>query len=265
MIHCSGCAVKCTFAPMNRETQNCEWFESWFDSRYYPILYSNRSEEEAKNAVIAMSRELKLPDSSKVLDLACGRGRHAVVLASQGYDVTGVDLSAHSIADASANAGERLRFFVHDMRRPVAINYFDAVFNFFTSFGYFESSRDNIRTLTAVAACLRKNGSFVLDYFNSESVRKAVASDPEGSKHIDGIHFHWKKKIEGEFCIKLIEVNDQGRIFHFQERVQLFTETQMREMLEKLFLVNKVFGDYSLTQFNPEKSDRMIFYCSKRA
>lgn len=250
---------------MNRETENCEWFESWFDSRYYPILYANRSEEEAKNAVLAMSRELKLPTNSKVLDLACGRGRHAVVLASQGFDVTGVDLSANSIADASAHSSDRLRFFVHDMRRPVSINYFDAVFNFFTSFGYFESSRDNIRTLNAVAACLRLNGSFVLDYFNSEFVRRAVASDPEGTRHIDGIHFHWKKKIEGDFCIKQIEVNDQGRFFHFQERVQLFTEKQMREMVEKLFVVNKVFGDYNLNEFNAEKSDRMIFYCSKRS
>lgn len=265
MIRCSGCAVKCTFAPMNRETENCEWFESWFDSRYYPILYSNRSEEEARNAVLAMSSELKLPNNSKVLDLACGRGRHAIVLASQGYDVTGVDLSAHSIDDASVNSSERLRFFVHDMRRPVAINYFDAVFNFFTSFGYFESSRDNIRTLNAIAACLRKNGSFVLDYFNSEFVRRAVETNPEGSKSIDGIHFHWKKIIEGEFCVKFIEVNDQDKIFHFQERVQLFSEQQMRTMLEKLFVVNKVYGDYNLNEFNAEKSDRMIFYCSKRS
>jgi SAM-dependent methyltransferase len=199
------------------------------------------------------------------LDLACGRGRHAVVLASQGYDVTGVDLSAHSIDDASANGSEHLRFFVHDMRRPVAINYFDAVFNFFTSFGYFESSRDNIRTLNAVASCLRKNGSFVLDYFNSEFVRRAVESNPEGTKSINDVIFRWKKKIEGEFCIKMIEVNDQGRIYHFEERVQLFSEKQMREMLENLFVVNKVFGDYSLNEFNAEKSDRMIFYCSKRS
>lgn len=249
---------------MVKGTNSTEWFASWFDSHYYHLLYANRSEEEARDAVIRMAGVLNLPVHANVLDLACGKGRHAVVLAELGFNVTGVDLSPQSIRSASQSESQDLHFYVHDMRRPVAVNYFHAVFNFFTSFGYFDSVRDNVRTLNAVASSLRKEGSFVLDYFNSEFVRRSVAQTPEGEKTVEGIQFNWKKRIEGDYCLKSVSVKDGGSVFHFEERVQLFSETQMQSMLREKFIVNKVYGGYDLRDFNAEESDRMIFYCSKR-
>lgn len=249
---------------MVKGTDKCEWFESWFDSHYYHLLYSNRSEAEARDAVIRMAGELNLPVHANVLDLACGKGRHAVVLAELGFNVTGVDLSPQSIKAASQSESEHLHFYVHDMRRPVAVNYYDAVFNFFTSFGYFDSLHDNVRTLNAVASSLKKDGSFVLDYFNSEFVRRSVAQTPEGEKTAEGINFKWKKRIEGDYCLKSITVTDGGSVFHFEERVQLFSVPQLHSMLGEKFIVNKVYGGYDLRDFNAEESDRMIFYCSKR-
>lgn len=249
---------------MVKGTNKCEWFESWFDSRYYHLLYADRSNAEARDAVINMAGILNLSVNARVLDLACGKGRHAVVLAELGYDVTGVDLSPQSIMAASQFESEHLRFFVHDMRRPVAGNYYDAVFNFFTSFGYFESVRDNVRTLNAVASALKKDGKFILDYFNSESVRRSVNRNPEGEKTVDGVRFVWKKHIEGNFCVKEITVTDRKSEYHFNERVQLFTETELRKMAGDRFIVNNVYGGYDLQDFNAEVSDRMIIYCTKR-
>ncbi|MFN3940966.1 MAG: YkgJ family cysteine cluster protein, partial [Chitinophagales bacterium] len=85
------------------------------------------------------------PAVSKILDLACGKGRHSIYLNQLGYDVTGADLSENSIKEASKFANEKLHFKVHDMRIPFEEKY-DAIFNLFTSFGYFENDADNLTT-----------------------------------------------------------------------------------------------------------------------
>ena len=80
--------------------QKKEWFAEWFDTSYYHILYQNRNDEEAKRFIQALLGVLKLTPNSSLLDLACGKGRHAVTLNSSGHRVLGVDLSAQSIAAA---------------------------------------------------------------------------------------------------------------------------------------------------------------------
>ena len=76
-------------------TQN--WYASWFDTPYYHILYKDRGYDEAQAFMRALMAYLKPKDSAKILDLACGKGRHSVFLNSLGYNVTGVDLSKNSI------------------------------------------------------------------------------------------------------------------------------------------------------------------------
>ena len=76
------------------------WFESWFDSPWYPILYAQRDEQEASEFIEKIVVSLNLPPASSVLDLACGRGRHARCMASLGMKVTGVDLSEMSLTYA---------------------------------------------------------------------------------------------------------------------------------------------------------------------
>jgi hypothetical protein len=150
------------------------------------------------------------------------------------------------------------------MRRPVAVNYFDAVFNFFTSFGYFSSELDNVRTLNAVASSLKSKGSFVLDYFNPELVKRNVALAPTGKYKSGEIEFTWAKRIENNFCIKDIVVRDGDATLRFEERVQLFSFDDMSQMLKDRFEVVNVYGDYRLNSYDAEVSDRMIFYCKKR-
>ena len=74
-----------------------EWFEQWFDTKYYHILYKNRDFEEARQFIDNLIGYLDPPKKSKILDLACGKGRFSLYLAEKGYDLTGVDLSQESI------------------------------------------------------------------------------------------------------------------------------------------------------------------------
>lgn len=240
------------------------WFEDWFDSPFYPLLYAHRSSQEAEELVNNLVRLLDIPQGARILDLACGRGRHAVALANRGFDVTGVDLSKSSIEDADKQGNDHLRFFVHDMRKPVAINYFDATLNLFTSFGYFSCIRDNVRTINAIHSGLKKDGILLLDYFNSDKVRKLVASSNTGEKTVGDVHFSWIKTIEDDAVIKRITVNFNGESHCYSERVQLFSLEQITKLLEEKFEINAVFGDYALSPYDALHSDRMILKCTKK-
>ena len=76
------------------------WFESWFDTPYYHILYKERNDDEAQLLMDNLTQYLNLPEEAKILDLACGKGRHSIYLNQLGFDVTGADLSTNSIAEA---------------------------------------------------------------------------------------------------------------------------------------------------------------------
>jgi len=82
-----------------KPTQN--WFASWFDTPYYHILYKERNYREAQIFMDNLTHYLNLPEKAKVLDLACGKGRHAIYLNQLGFEVIGADLSENSIAEAS--------------------------------------------------------------------------------------------------------------------------------------------------------------------
>src|SRR6478609_7587991 len=113
---------------------NSNWFENWFDTDYYHLLYRHRDDDEAHEFIGALLAHLNPLPGQKALDLACGRGRHSVYLNSKNLDVTGVDLSKSSIAFAKKYENETLHFEVQDMRKSMGINKYDYIFNLFTSF-----------------------------------------------------------------------------------------------------------------------------------
>ena len=132
---------------MQKEKDN--WYASWFNTPYYHILYKDRNHREAALFMNQLTEFLSLKPKDTILDLSCGKGRHAKYLYKQGFDVTGVDLSEESIQHAKQYEKPGLHFEVHDMCLPYS-KQFDAVFNLFTSFGYFENEEDNLRTIKSI-------------------------------------------------------------------------------------------------------------------
>ena len=185
-----------------------DWFESWFDTEYYHILYKERNDEEAQLLMDNLTQYLNLPEEARILDLACGKGRHAIYLNSLGYDVTGIDLSENSITEASAYANEKLHFKVHDMRETCDEKY-DAIFNLFTSFGYFDDDADNLKTLKAIHNSLTETGFAVIDFMNADYVIDNLV--PEEIKTVDGIAFHIKRTYEDGYIFKEISFEDKGK------------------------------------------------------
>lgn len=233
-----------------------QWYASWFDTPYYHILYKDRDHDEAQVFMDNLTNYLNLPEDGKILDLACGKGRHSVYLNSLGYDVTGVDLSENSIAYAKQFENEKLHFQVHDMCKPFNKK-FDAVFNLFTSFGYFEDEVDNLRTIQAIQADLNEFGFGVIDFMNSDFVINNLV--PEDTKTVEGIDFHQKRYVKDGYLFKDISFEVNAEIYNYQERVKAFTLNDFEVLLEQagVYLLD-VFGDYKLRKFDKNSSERLV-------
>ncbi len=239
-----------------------EWFTEWFDSPYYHILYKKHDEIEAQRALDNLLHALRLPEGARLLDLACGKGRHSRYLAEKGFDVTGLDISQQSIEFASQFESDHLAFYQHDMRLPFRHNYYDAVLNFFTSFGYFDNDADHLRSLVNITKGLKTNGLLLLDYFNSDWVRSVVG--PPEVKEIDGIAFHTAKWLDEKHVYKKVEFDALGDHYRFEERVRLFTLADFTELMQRAGLcVTATYGDYDLRSFDVVQSKRLILVAKK--
>ncbi|MRX67183.1 Methyltransferase domain-containing protein [Flavobacterium resistens] len=240
----------------NQERNTENWFSSWFDTPYYHILYKDRNYREAQIFMDNLTHYLNLPEKAKVLDLACGKGRHSIYLNQLGFDVLGADLSENSIAEASKNSNETLHFKVHDMREPFEEK-FDAIFNLFTSFGYFESDDDNLTTLRAIKESLSEYGFAVIDFMNVTQVIETLV--PQEVKTVEGIDFHIKRYVEDGHIFKEIDFEDQGRKFHFTEKVKALTLKDFQDLMDEagIYLLD-IFGDYKLKKFHKTESERLI-------
>ncbi len=238
------------------------WFKSWFDTKYYHILYKHRNNEEASYFIRNLVAFLKIPSNSNVADIACGKGRHSLELSKYDLNVWGMDLSSNSILFANEHANKRTEFSVHDMREPFPKGNFDYVFNLFTSFGYFEDSNDDLKCIENISLALKSGGYFIQDYINSKIV---ISNFPQNeTKIIDDVEFGISKMVNGEFIEKHIHVKHGKFEDEFMERVKMISRNELDAMYSKVGLkLISVFGNYSLEDFDEDTSPRIILIAKK--
>lgn len=242
--------------------ENAEWYVDWFNSPYYHLLYNNRNFNEANFFIDNLCANLNIQAYSNIWDLACGKGRHAIALNSKKLRVIGTDLSVNSITEATKSSNADLEFFVHDMRQPFKVNYFDAVFNLFTSIGYFKEASDNFLVFENVALSLKKDSLFVIDFFNAQKVINSFKTDYIEQR--GDITFEIKKKIENNTIIKHIEFSDGKKNYYFEEMVSLLKQKDFEEFAEKAGLsLISTFGNYHFEPFNEKTSERLILVFKK--
>ena len=236
---------------------NNKFYKSWFDTPYYHILYKNRDYKEAEMFTKELMEFIKLPLNSKILDLACGKGRHSINLNKMGYDVTGVDLSIKNIKIASKHNSENLKFKIHDMRKPLGQK-FDLVVNLFTSFGYFDDFEDNLKTLNSIKLSLRKDGLAVIDFLNIKYLKNNLIR--KNTEEIDGIKFHLNRSIKNGFLTKKISFKHELNEYNFEEKVRSLDLDDFKSMFKQSNIeILQIFGDYKLTRFDKNNSKRLIF------
>lgn len=243
---------------------NPAWYKTWFDTPFYHTLYQDRNIAEAQFFLKKLIKEIPILPSHSILDIACGRGRHALFLSEQGYDVTGIDLSPNSITYAQQEAKKKAlnaSFDIHDMRTAVNTQ-FDIVLNLFTSIGYFENLHDNTSAIQAFYDNLVPGGVAVIDFLHVPWVKKHWVTDEVVTK--GDVEFTLHRTFEGGWIQKHISFHHKGNAFSFTERVAALELSDFEQMFEQVgFRIRNVFGDYTLSPYNPEHAERLILVVEK--
>jgi SAM-dependent methyltransferase len=241
-----------------------EWYKKWFNSPYYHKLYFERDESEAKKFIENLLNHLKPGEGSLILDVACGKGRHSRFLAKNGLDVTGIDIAGESIQYARQFENGKLHFFVHDMRLPFWVNYFDFAFNFFTSFGYFATMREHDDAMRTIAASLKPSGTILFDYLNVHYVEDhlqhnevKMINDTQYEIHRwhDDTHFFKRIIVTDPYLKDPLEYTEKVAKFSLGDFTDMFSYQKMQ--------VTEVFGDYNLGPYDVRKTPRMIVAAKK--
>ncbi len=242
--------------------ESSPWFRSAF-GELYPLLYPHRSDKAANYEIGRLVDFLGLRDSDrKVLDLACGNGRHMAALQESGLRVYGLDLSLALLEQATGRSGPGGRLVRGDMRYIPFREGFDLVVNLFTSFGYFSDDRENEKVLREMARVLEPGGRLVIDHINTAALQRTLVR--EDSRFGNGFHMLQRRRIEDRRVKKDITITwDNGEITTLCEDVRLYTDVEMRGLLMSSgFAEVRFFGSTRGEAFNDD-SERMIVIAEK--
>ncbi|MGG6311794.1 class I SAM-dependent methyltransferase [Paenibacillus macerans] len=250
-----------------------EWYERSFGEDYL-LVYKHRDAQGARHEVKRMIGWLGLPPGAMVLDLCCGMGRHAMVMAEAGYAVTGVDLSEVLLREAIRRDPEgRVAWHQADMRELPLEGGFDGVVNLFSSFGYFKRDEEHVQVLREVARMLKPEGRFILDFLNPAYTAAHLV--PYSERMDEGQRIIERRRIEDGYVFKDIEITgigesgsgqgQDGEPRRYLERIKLYSLEDFQRMLLLAGLVlKKVHGDYDEDDYYPETSRRMILVGARR-
>jgi SAM-dependent methyltransferase len=217
-----------------------EWFEEWFGEEYL-ALYPHRDQADAERAITLLTRELPWRRGWRVLDAACGAGRHLAVLARAGVSTVGFDLSATLLRRARQATDRPL--VRADMRAiPFRSGTMDLTVNLFTSFGYFATDEEHAQAIGQMLATVRPGGWFVIDFLNAERVRASLVPNEAATLGKSRAAISRDISGDGRFVCKTITLED-GR--SFQERVRLLSAAELEAMITAngAQVVGR-FGDY---------------------
>ena len=242
---------------MKRDTRAREgsipWFRDWFGHEYL-ALYPHRDRAEARRAVALLHGTTGLRPDARVLDLACGAGRHLVELNRVGYRPVGLDLSMPML-DAARNTAGAAALTRGDMRHlPFRAGAFDIVTSYFTSFGYFADELDDLRVLREVRRVLDTGGWFLLDFMNAHHVVANLRR--RDYRNVSGSDVVQERRLveQGRIVEKRITIRAAGNApqREFVERVRLYRPEELVDMLaETGFVPGPRFGGYDRSEFSP--------------
>ena len=239
------------------------WYEESFGD-LYTVIYAHRSVEAAAPEAAFAARVLKLEPGDRVLDLCCGSGRHLVHLAQIVGHPVGLDYSPAMLQEGRQVLKTHACIVRADMRAIPFCEAFDAVTNFFTSFGYFQDDSENMRVINETSRVLKPGGRFFIDYVNPAHVRDTL--DSQSNRTIDGYNVSECRWIDesAKRINKMTRVSrGEETVRNFGESVRLYEEPELRALLDGAGLVcEQAFGDYTGAPL-ARNTPRMILTGSK--
>ncbi len=241
------------------------WWETFFGTDYLKQYEPNV--ERTSGEVDGVEAILHLRKGARILDLACGGGRHSIELARRGYRVTGYDLSEALLKEARAaarSAKVRPEFVQGDMRDLAYHGEFDAVINMFSSFGYFDSVEEERKVLAGVARALKPRGKFLMERFNRESLAYELPMQgwrvgKDGSVILQEDTFD---VLRGRYDTRQLVIDRNGTREHLGS-VRAYTLPELKELFDGAGLpIHRVLGGLDLSPYRA-RSRRLILYAVK--
>jgi SAM-dependent methyltransferase len=259
-----------------KKTESNAWFKHWFNTQDYLDLYKHRDDTDASKIIKLLFKHITLKKNAEVLDLACGNGRHSVLFARKGFNVTGIDLSKYLISCANEKRKtdyyryhKKLSFEIGDMRNIAHVKEFDLIVNIFSSFGYFENGKDNEKVIKSISRALKPNGYFLFDFLNKDFLLKnLVPYDIKKEKNKIIIQI---RSITDGFVQKniLIIKNNPDEtkypvLNRYMEKIKLYSLDDFKSIyLRSGLKIIKIFGDYEGKNYIKNKSERLIILAGK--
>jgi SAM-dependent methyltransferase len=199
------------------------WYETAFRKQYLDLYY-HRDDAAAQGEAAFAARALGVSEGARLLDVACGAGRHARALAARGLRVVGVDLSRDLLAEAANVVRVRA-----DMRLLPFRDAFDAATSFFTSFGYFDDE-GNRQAMRSIATAIRLGGAFLLDFLNAVAVEAHLV--PESREERDGRTYHIRRRIDDGRVVKDVVIEEEGLTLSYSESVRLYSHHDLVNLMK---------------------------------
>lgn len=259
----------------NQEMTQADWWKTLFDQKYLDTYLSDLTSERTVKEVDFVVQATSLQPSDKILDLACGHGRHSIELAKRGFNVTGLDYSEPFIEKAKSDtrqAGVNVEFLRGDMKNLPFNENLDVVLMLFTSLGYFNDEH-NQKTLREIGKSLKPNGRFLIDVISGEAVISRFNKEgqkEEGSNRlkiprtyeVGGLtvdEVEWFDPDEHQIHNHREWVDKSGQKKEYDYYLRVYTVPQYKEMLSKAGLqFREVWGDFQGNSHNQDNFRTII-------
>jgi len=243
-----------------------DWWRNFFNEDYVDIYGT----EDAKKSVLEVEGVisiLKPKPGSRILDLCCGYGRHAIGLAAKGFNLTGFDFSPVLLRKArvdAAESGMRVDLIRGDMRSMPFRSAFDYVVNMLTAFAYFDDENDDQRVLDGVSSALVPGGELLLDTINRERVLSRFQK--KSWEELDGGRYALDER---EIDLLSSRISARTLVLGKDERTErrhsmrLYALTEMGRMTEKTGMsVASVYGHLDGREYKID-TPRMVIRARK--
>jgi SAM-dependent methyltransferase len=256
-------------AIAGRRAKTAEWWADYFDADYLREYEPLFTLERDRREVARIIEVLGLPAGARLLDVPCGQGRHAHLLAEAGFQVDGFDLSTDLLTRARARGtGPTLRYRRGDMRRLPSgwTGRFDAVLNLFTSFGFFVDPADDRRVIGEFARTLRPGGVLIWHGGNRDGVM-ARFLERDWWKTSDGTMHAQERHFDPLSGILTIESHWRGSSGsgEREHRIRLYTATRLSELCAEAGLIVEAAYDSWRDRPLSRRSSEMLLVARKEA
>jgi len=205
------------------------------------------SKEQLDKEVGFLIKSLKLTKKDKILDLACGNGRHVIELKKRGFDIEGLDFSSYLIKVAEQHSKTeklQIKFYKQDIHKINISKKYDKAFLFFSEFGVFDADV----ALSNISKIVKKDGLFLLD---SDNVFRLI--------------FYLEKHPDAPFDFDILKMELTAKEKNGKKRVRFYTLPELeKKIIDAGFSISKVYGNYQREKLDIN-SGRMIVVGKKLA